>query len=163
MRKLFASVIYSQMQNNDDIWVLTADLGFGILDTIQKDFPNRFINCGAAEQALVDIGIALALSGKIVFLYSITPFLVFRPLESIRNYINKERIPVKLVGIGRDREYLIDGFTHWADDSEMIMNNFKNINCCFPNTNKELEDILRTCVNDVSPYYINLLRYDKAV
>src|SRR3989344_3555766 len=112
-RAAFAASLHSQMLKNKNIWVVTGDLGYGMWDRIRDDFPDRYLNVGASEQAMMGIAIGLALEGKIPFTYSITTFLLYRPFETIRNYINYEKIPVKLVGAGRDKNYLHDGISHW--------------------------------------------------
>jgi transketolase len=50
--------------------------------------------------------------------YSITPFVLYRPFEWIRNYLDHEKIPVKLVGGGRDKDYGYLGFSHWAEEDD---------------------------------------------
>ena len=92
MRGWFSYELYKRMKRNKNIYVLTGDLGFGMLDYIKKDFPKRFINVGAAEHSMVNIAVGLALENKIVFVYSITTFLIYRAFESIRNYLNHENI-----------------------------------------------------------------------
>ena len=47
-----------------------------LLEKIEKDFGNRFINVGIAEQNMIGIASGLALTGKKVFVYSIIPFLM---------------------------------------------------------------------------------------
>src|SRR3989304_5093505 len=101
MRRCFVDVLHTKMAVNNDIWVVTGDLGYKMWDEIRRDYNNRFINVGSAEQVMVGVGIGLALEGKIPFVYSITPFLLYRPFETIRNYVNREEVPVKLVGSGR--------------------------------------------------------------
>ena len=81
MRRLFADTLYEQMKTNDRIWLLTADLGYKLWDQIRDDFPDRYLNVGAAEQAMLDIACGLALEGKIPFCYSITTFLIYRPFD----------------------------------------------------------------------------------
>src|SRR6266480_298784 len=98
MRPLFASSVHEHMKKNINIYVIVNDLGYRMWDKIREDFPNRFINVGAAEQTLIGVGIGLALNGKIPIVYSITTFLLYRPFETIRNYLNYEKIPVKLIG-----------------------------------------------------------------
>ncbi|MDO8657799.1 MAG: hypothetical protein Q7K55_03600, partial [Candidatus Levybacteria bacterium] len=105
MRGWFAYDLYNHMAKNENIWIITGDLGYKLFDYIRRDFPERFINTGAAEQAMIGIAIGLALDGKIPFVYSITTFLLYRPFETIRNYINYEKIPVKLIGSGRNKDY----------------------------------------------------------
>ena len=57
MRKRFASLLYNEMNKNDKIVLITGDLGFGLFDEIRKDFPDRFINVGSAEQLLIGLAI----------------------------------------------------------------------------------------------------------
>ena len=120
MRKDFFIQLYVEMQRNKDIFFITGDLGYGLADHIKNDFKDRFINTGAAEQTMMGVAVGLALNGKIPVAYSITPFLLFRPFETIRNYISHESIPVIMVGSGRDDDYKHDGFSHDATDDTII-------------------------------------------
>jgi transketolase len=158
MRRCFADCIYEKMAFNDRIWVVTADLGYKMWDRVRDDFPDRFVNVGVAEHTMVDLGVGLSLEGKIPILYSITPFLLYRPFESIRNYVNREKIPVKLVGSGRGRDYLKDGFSHWAEEDGEVMRIFPNIRALWPETNKEIPGIVDEMIGNEIPYYINLTK-----
>src|SRR5205814_3727183 len=100
------------MEKDDNIWTLTADLGFAMLDQIRDDFPDRFLNVGAAEQSMIGTAIGMTLSGKRVFCYSITTFLIYRAFEWHRNYLHHEQIPVFLIGSGFDNDYKHDGISH---------------------------------------------------
>ncbi len=158
MRRQFKIKLYKQMELNKDIWVLVGDLGYGMFDDIRKDFPNRFVNCGASEHSMLAIACGLALEGKIVFVYSITSFLLYRGFEVLRTYIDHENIPVKLIGSGRYRDYEHDGFSHDASDDKRFLRNFKNVICYWPETNEELEDLLTQTIKNNRPTYINLRR-----
>jgi len=57
------------MSKNEDIWVISIDLGYGGFDSIQRCYERRFINTGAAEQSALDIACGLSLEGKIPFVY----------------------------------------------------------------------------------------------
>ena len=157
-RGWFAYELYQQMKANENIWLLTGDLGYKAFDSIMNNFKGRFVNVGAAETSLIDIAVGLALEGKIPFVYSITPFLLYRPFESIRNYVNREIIPVKLIGAGRDQDYLHDGFSHWAEEDRYIMKLFKGIKSYWPETKEEIPAIVREMVKKNKPYYLNLRR-----
>ena len=52
MRGWFAYELHRKMTDNNKIWLVTGDLGFGMFDKIKRDFPERFVNVGAAEQAM---------------------------------------------------------------------------------------------------------------
>ena len=158
MRKSFAKLLYNEMLNNQDIVLITGDLGYGLWDDIRRDFPDRFHNVGSAEQLMMGAAVGMAMEGKIPVVYSITSFLLYRPFELIRNYLDHENIPVKLVGGGRDRDYGYLGFSHWAEDDKDIMSNFKNINIHHPENQDELEKDFNNLINSNEPHYINLKR-----
>ena len=158
MRKEVANKLHELMSKNEDIWLLTADLGFGLWDKIREDFSDRFINTGASEQACSDICVGLALSGKIPVMYSITPFLLYRCFETWRTYVNHEKIKVILIGSGRDDDYEVDGFSHDASDDYYFMHNFHNIQSVWPQNNEVAIRTLTEAVERDKPYYINLKR-----
>jgi len=158
MRAVFAKNIHSEMKKNSDIWVIVNDLGYKMWDDVRRDFPERFINTGAAEQSMIGIAVGLALEGKIPVVYSITTFLLYRPFETIRNYISHENIPVKLIGGGRGKDYEDDGISHWPLEDKKLMRIFKNIKSFWPEKVGEIPFLVKKMVEDPSPWYINLRR-----
>ena len=155
MRKKFAQLLKEEMEINKNIYLITGDLGYGLWDEIKYLFKDRFYNVGSSEMAMLGIGIGLALEGKIPFVYSITPFAIYRPFEMIRNYLNHENIPVNIIGGGRDKDYGHLGFSHWAEDDK-ILNNFDNIRIFHPNSEESLGNILKETIYNIKPTYINL-------
>jgi len=158
MRGYFAYELYRNMCKNKKIWVVTGDLGYKMWDNIRNDFPDRFINTGASEQAMMGIASGLAIEGKIPFVFSITTFLLYRPFETIRNYINHDKIPVRLVGSGRNKDYLHDGISHWPKEEKKIMSIFKNIHSYWPKTTDEIPRLVRQMIEVNTPWYVNLKR-----
>jgi transketolase len=156
-RGYFAFSLYELMEKNENIWVITADLGYGMFDTIYCDFGNRFINVGASEQTALDISVGLALSNKIPVVYTITPFFS-RGYETIRNYINRENLPVKLIGSGRDDDYKRDGFSHNASDIEEILSPFKSIVEYYPATKDRVKMLLPDIMFNGKPTFLSLKR-----
>jgi len=158
MKRIFADELYTAMKSNPNIWVVTGDLGYKMWDEIRNAFPERFINVGAAEQVMMGIGVGLALKGKIPFVYSISSFVLYRAFETIRNYIHHERIPVKIIGSGRDKDYERDGFSHWALEDKEVLRVLHNINGYWPIKDEEIPLLVQEVVNNNAPCYINLER-----
>lgn len=158
MRKVFAEMLYSEMKVNKDVYLITGDLGYGLWDKIRDEFPERFFNVGSSEMAMMGMGIGLAMEGKIPYVYSITPFAIYRPFEMIRNYLDHERIPVNVIGGGRDRDYGYLGFSHWSEDDKPIMKCFENIVKFHPDNTDELDEAFRWSLTKKFPTYINLKR-----
>jgi transketolase len=112
--------LIKKAKKDKDIWLLTGDLGFGFLAPFINQFPERFINCGIIEQSMVGIACGLALSGKKVYVYSTSTFLIFRSWEQIRNDIINQGVKnVTLVGTA-GQQYNMLGYTHIPKDEEDI-------------------------------------------
>jgi transketolase len=158
VRRTFAKILEKEMEEYEDIVVVGGDLGYRMFDRIRERFPGRFYNVGAAEQAMMGVGVGLAMEGKIPFVYSITPFLLYRPFETIRNYINHEKIGVKLIGSGRDRDYSHDGFSHWAEEDRGVMELFDFIDSHWPEDKRDIPGLVRHAITTPKPVYINLKR-----
>ena len=158
MRKLFAQLLHKEMLVNSDIYLITGDLGYGLWDSIQQDFPDRFYNVGSSEMAMMGTAIGLAMENKIPYVYSITPFAIYRPFEMIRNYLDHENIPVNIIGGGRDTDYGYLGFSHWSTDDKRIMGVFDNIYSTWPDSDIELDNAFKYSLTKKQATYINLKR-----
>ena len=162
MRKIFAEELYKQMQTNQDIWLIVGDLGYGLFDKIRDDFSDRFINVGAAETSLIGLACGLALEGKIPFCYSITPFLLYRPFETIKLYIDGEKLNVKLIGSGRNKDYHIDGPSHDASDVYKLFDVLDpilpNIHPYFPVDEGDIPWIVDKMCKSGQPEFLSLKR-----
>lgn len=157
-RGWFAGHLYNKMIDNPDIIVVTADLGYGQFDKIRVDFPDRFINVGAAEQSMIDIAVGLALSGKIPVVYTITSFYL-RAAEAISLYINHEKISVKMVGGGRDDDYSHhDGFSHDCTPAQDFINSMTNIRTYYPAVNKQILTMMDELLASDKPSFISVKR-----
>jgi transketolase len=154
MRKEFASLLHTEMSLNENIILLTGDLGYGLWDKIKLDYPDRFYNTLSSEQLMMGMASGLAMENKIPIVYSITPFAIYRPFEFIRNYLHHENIPVKILGGGRDKDYGYLGFSHWAEEDIDILSNLPNIKLYKP---KEFNvDIFKEFLYNKCPSYLNL-------
>mgnify|MGYP001586296441 CR=1 FL=1 len=155
----FAGELYNAMVDNPKVVVITADLGFGLWDKIRKDFPDRFYNVGAAELTAVTVAVGMSQEGLIPFVYSITPFLLFRGAEAIRNYVNNEKVNLKLITSGRSDDYSkTDGFSHYAGDDKLILQAFPNIQAFWPLTKSDMKYTVDWCVRSPQSIYVNLKR-----
>lgn len=158
MRRSFARFLESEIEQDPSILLITSDLGYGLFDRIKDKHPNNYVNCGAAEQLMIGLCVGAAYQGRRPVAYSITPFLLYRPFEVLRNYVNKEKLNIKLIGSGRDKDYSHDGFSHWAeDDKKIILNSFENIKSFWPEMDN-INSILQEAFHDKGPCYVNLKR-----
>ena len=118
MRKEFGKTIIELAEKDNDIYLITGDIGYGIFDAFRQKFPNRFINLGIREQSIVSFASGMALEGLKPYVYTITPFLIERAFEQIKLNINQQNVNVKLVGYA---DYPGQGLTHSELDAEILM------------------------------------------
>ena len=170
MRRKFAELLLNEMKLDsvgassawasvaESIRLITADLGYGVLDKIKAACPGQFYNVGAAEQLMIGVAIGMAEEGLRPICYSMSSFVLYRPFEFLRNYVNYENIPVKLVGSGRDKDYEHDGMSHWAHDDELVLSALPNIKIYKPESIAGLVNIFQEFLYSEKPAYLNLVR-----
>jgi transketolase len=130
----------------------------GAFDEIRDRYDGtRFFNVGVAEQAMLDIAVGFAYAGKIPVCYSITPFLILRPFETIRTYIANESLPVVMVGSGIGYDYQDDGASHWSPDIPEIAKTL-HIACHLIDNEEEAVDIARHIAHVTMPHIVCLKR-----
>ena len=150
-RQKFTELLTEEMRQNEDIILLVGDVGYKVFDHLREECPDRVINPGAAEQLMIGMAAGLAMDGKIPVCYSITPFVLYRPFEFIRNYVNHEELPVKLVGSGR-----LCGPSHFAWEDLDVMKALPNIEVYHPTLPDDID--IKKFLYSKSPSYINLQR-----
>ena len=123
-RIVFRDRLLSLMEKDESIILLTGDLGYSILEPIQEKFPDRYINCGCAEQNMVGVAAGLARVGKKPYVYSGAKFLATRALEQMRDDVCYQNLDVHFIGTGASG-FL--GFTHNMQGTETIDDLIKNL------------------------------------
>lgn len=121
MRGAFVDAMTELAAADERVWLLTGDLGFTVFEQFRERFADRFVNVGVAEQNMTGIAAGLALSGKIVFTYSIANFPTLRCLEQIRNDVCYHRLNVNIVAVGGGLIYGPLGYTHHALEDLAIL------------------------------------------
>ena len=96
-RKQFVNWLIKKARRDKRIWLLTGDLGFNFIEPFAKEFPDRFINCGIAEQNMIGVATGLKLLGWEPYVYSNAVFLNYKCIEQIRSAAF-QRIKLNIVG-----------------------------------------------------------------
>jgi len=153
MRREFAKVLVELAKKDERIYLLVGDIGYATFDEFKRLFPDRFLNMGICEQALISAASGMALEGLKPYVYTITPFLIERPFEQIKLCIDQQKVNVKLVGYA---DYPTQGPTHAEINAEYMMKLFKNIQSYFPKNSIETRDFLIKSYQSKNPAFISL-------
>lgn len=162
MRNTFFQTLEKLAEKEPRIVLLTADLGYSVLEPFAEKFPDRFYNVGVAEQNMVGISTGMAEAGLIPFVYSIATFVSLRAYEFIRNGPILHKLPVRIIGIGGGFEYSRDGITHLALEDIGIMRVQPGISIIAPADFEQAGNALIETWNLPGPIYYQIGKNDKA-
>lgn len=148
---------------NKNVYALTADLGGStkVMD-FAKNYPERFVQVGVAEQNLVTVASGLAHMGKIPVATSFAAFSPGRNLEQIRTTICYNNKNVKIcsthtgLGVGED------GATHQAFEDIAQMRSLPNMIVVQPCDFSQAKEAIKTVIKHKGPSYLRLHRQNTA-
>ena len=144
---------------NQNIVALTADLAESTrVEWFQKEFPDRFIEMGVAEQNLVTVASGMANVGKIPFITSYATFSPGRNWEQIRTTVCINDMPVKVIGNHAGLTVGPDGATHQALEDIAIMRTLPNMTVIVPADMHQANAATRAIAETGKPAYLRLGR-----
>jgi transketolase len=156
LRTAFIETLEDLAGKDERIWLLCADLGFSVLERFAQAFPKRYVNVGVAEQNMTGVAAGLALSGKIVFTYSIANFPVIRCLEQIRDDVCAHNLNVKVVSVGGGFAYGSAGYTHHGTEDLAMMRTLPNMTVLAPGDPIETRLLTAAATERPGPCYLRL-------
>lgn len=156
MRTAFIQQLIEEARRDKTIFLLTADLGYSVLEPFRDEFPDRFLNVGIAEQNMVGIATGLALDGWNVFIYSIANFPTLRCLEQIRYDVCYHNLKVKIVSVGAGFFYGALGASHHGTEDIAIMRALPNMVVASPTDTIETKLITCELAKHDTPCYLRL-------
>lgn len=158
MRDEFIAELAQLAETDDRVALLTADLGYLVLDVFSTRFPDRFFNVGVAEQNMVGIATGLAEAGYVPFVYSIATFATMRPFEFIRNGPILHDLPVRVIGVGGGFDYGHNGITHFALEDYALMRSQPGIEVVAPADSAQARAALHATHDVGGPIYFRIAK-----
>ncbi len=159
IRKAFGKTLAEIGELNEKIIVMDADLACSTQTKIFADkFPDRFFDCGIAEQNMLATAAGLASEGKIPFVASFAVFVTGRTCDQIRNGICYPNFNVKIVGTHGGVTVGEDGATHQALEDISLMRGLPHMTIIVPADCKECQEAIKYVALHEGPTYIRIPR-----
>lgn len=159
IRKAFGKTLAEIGELNEKIIVMDADLACSTQTKIFADkFPDRFFDCGIAEQNMLATAAGLASEGKIPFVASFAVFVTGRTYDQIRNGICYPNFNVKIVGTHGGVTVGEDGATHQALEDISLMRGLPHMTVIVPADCKECQEVIKYAALHEGPTYIRIPR-----
>ncbi|MBQ8459078.1 transketolase family protein [bacterium] len=159
IRKAFGETLTQIGELNDRIVVMDSDLACSTQTKMfGEKFPDRFFDCGIAEQDMVATAAGLASEGKIPFISSFAMFATGRTYDQIRNAVCYPAFNVKIVGTHGGVTVGEDGATHQALEDIALMRNIPHMTVIVPADCRECEEVIKYASLHDGPMYIRISR-----
>ena len=158
MRDTFVRTLLEIAKKDKNVYIITGDLGFGVLKPFWTELPDQIINAGIAEQNMTSIAAGLAMQGKIVYTYSIGNFPTLRCIEQIRNDCAYHNANVKVVCVGGGFVYGSLGMSHHATEDIAMMRSLPDVTVLAPGDLVEAEAATKAIYETPGTCYLRLGR-----
>ncbi len=156
MRNAFADELTKLGSTDKRVVMLSGDIGNRLFDKFKDANPDRFFNCGVAEQNMMGLAAGMAMSGLRPVAYTITPFITSRCLEQIRTDACYHELPVTIVAVGAGLAYSGLGPTHHACEDIALLRALPNMKVVCPADAWEVRGALRAALRQDGPVYIRM-------
>lgn len=156
MRVEFVEAVKKVIREDKKAMFISGDLGFNAFEGLQTEFAERFLNAGAAEQNMTSMAAGLAFEGFTPWIYSIAPFVAYRPFEQTRNDVCLHNLPVRIVGNGGGYTYGVMGSTHHTLEDLGILKTLPNMHLHFPCTQNQVAAHVEQIAKLKAPSYLRL-------
>lgn len=158
-RESFGKALVELGKGNENVVVLTADLaGATKTSLFEKEFPDRFINVGIAEQNMIGISAGLATTGKIPFASTFAMFAAGRAYDQIRNSVAYPKLNVKICGTHAGVTVGEDGATHQMLEDLSLMRSIPNMTVLCTSDDVQTRWAIKEMAKIDGPVYIRLAR-----
>lgn len=158
MRDTFVKTLLEIAKKDKNVYIVTGDLGFGVLKPFWDELPNQIINAGIAEQNMTSVAAGLAMQGKTVYTYSIGNFPTLRCIEQIRNDCAYHNANVKIVCVGGGFVYGSLGMSHHATEDLAIMRALPDVTVMAPGDLVEAASATKAIYEKQGTCYLRLGR-----
>ena len=158
-RESFGEALCELAKDNKDIVVFDADLAAATKTSIfQKEYADRFFDCGIAEGNMVGVAAGMAAAGKIPVAASFAMFATGRAFEQIRNSVTYPGLNVKIAGSHAGISTGEDGATHQCVEDMGIMRAIPGMVVLNPADHWEMKAATKAAIEYDGPVYIRLGR-----
>lgn len=154
VRDSFFNTIYELTQKGEDIVLVSSDLGAPSLDEFRRNYPQRFVNVGIAEQNSISVAAGLSIANKKTITYGLNPFPVTRAFDQIRNLLGSFEYPIAVTALKAGTSAAEAGVSHMALENMSIMRTLRNVRLYNPTDEIMARKMALSFVNNPSPVYI---------
>lgn len=153
MRKIFPNTVLEIMDKDDRVVVLLGDIGVFAFKDVMEKYPTRVYNIGILEQSMVSVAAGIAIAGFIPIVHTISPFLVARAYEQIRDDFGFQGLNGTFVGVNVYDTSPNLGLTHSCPEDIEMMDRVPFMHTFEPKTPEEFNYLLKENYGNALNYF----------
>ncbi|MDD5083169.1 MAG: transketolase family protein [Dehalococcoidales bacterium] len=159
MRESYGQTLVEMGKSNPDLVVLDADLSRSTMTHLfGREFPDRFFDCGIAEENMIGIAAGLAASGKLTFASTFAVFAPGRCFDQLRMAVAQPQLNVKIVTTHGGVTVGEDGASHQAIEDLALAGSLPGLTVIVPADALEAVQAVKTAASTAGPFLIRLCR-----
>jgi transketolase len=156
MRQQMVKTLEELMAYDERLVVVLAEISNSLFNKNTSEFAERILNLGIMEQTMVSVAAGIAMEGLIPVVHSITPFLVERPFEQIKDDFCYQQLAGNFISTGASYDYSTEGMTHHGSGDVQILRSLPGMQIVVPGTPGEFDALFREAYANGSPTYYRL-------
>src|SRR5205823_14275489 len=156
MRQQMVKTLEELMANDERLVVVLAEISYSLFNKNTIEFAKRILNLGIMEQTMVSVAAGLANEGFIPVVHSITPFLVERPFEQLKDDFCYQRLGGNFISTGASYDYSTEGMTHHGPGDVQILRSLPGMQIVVPGNASEFDQLFRQVYANNAPTYYRM-------
>ena len=158
-RVSYGEAITELGREHPDIVVLDADLSSATkTELFRKEFPDRHIQCGVAEQNMMNVAAGLSTTGLVPFASTFAMFAAGRAFEMVRNTIGYGHLNVKIGATHGGISVGEDGASHQCCEDFALMRSIPGMTVLCPADDIEAKEMVKAAYAHTGPVYLRFSR-----
>jgi transketolase len=156
MRQQMVKTLEDLLVRDERLVVVLAEISYSLFNKNNPAFAKRVLNLGIMEQTMVSVAAGIAIEGLIPVVHSITPFLVERPFEQLKDDFCYQQLGGNFISTGASYDYSTEGMTHHGPGDVQILRSLPGMQIVVPGTPAEFDTLFRASYANGSPTYYRL-------
>jgi len=154
MRAAFGGAVADLVERDERVAVVLSEISTQYFSKAMRAHPDRVVNIGIMEQAMVGVAAGFAMEGFLPVAHSLSPFMAERPYEQLKLDFGYQGLGGTFVGMGGSYDYSSEGGTHHAPGDVGLMLGIPRMEVLVPGHGDEVDQLLRATYANGQPTYL---------
>lgn len=148
--------IAKMIPNEPDTVFMTVDIGMWAIRDILKNYPQRCMNVGIFEDAMMSVAAGMSAGGLVPTIFGIQPYLIERAFEQIKMDMAYQKFGANIVGTGAAFDYSKYGYSHYCAEDVALIKQLPGTEFIAPGNAEEFDALFEQCYRNGHPTFFRI-------